>query len=52
MPSARWFSGATLSLARHPLRHRDDTPALIVMSEGGYREVLSHTELARHAMGL
>jgi acetoacetyl-CoA synthetase len=52
MPSAHWFSGATLNFAEHLLRRRDDQPALIAIGEHGGREQLSYAELAAHVAGL
>ncbi|MHC6225517.1 acetoacetate--CoA ligase [Pseudomonas sp. X10] len=52
MPDARWFAGATLNFAEHLLLRRDGRPALIALREDGTRQVLSHTDLARHVAGL
>ncbi|CAD5110414.1 acetoacetate--CoA ligase [Zestomonas carbonaria] len=52
MPSAHWFSGATLNFAEHLLRRRDDRPALVAVGEDGSREQLTHAELAQHVAGL
>ena len=52
MPSAHWFPGATLNVAEHLLRRRDDRPALVAIAEDGSREQLSYAELAAHVAGL
>ena len=52
MPSAHWFPGATLNVAEHLLRRRDDHPALVAIAEDGSREQLSYAELAAHVAGL
>lgn len=52
MPSAHWFSGATLNFAEHLLRRRDNHPALIAIAEDGTREQLTYAELAAHVAGL
>lgn len=52
MPSAHWFSGATLNFAEHLLRRRDAHPALISIDEDGSRQQLSYAELAAHVAGL
>ncbi|MBB2495984.1 acetoacetate--CoA ligase [Aquipseudomonas ullengensis] len=52
MPSAHWFSGATLNFAEHLLRRRDAHPALVAIGEDGSREQLSYAELAAHVAGL
>lgn len=52
MPSAHWFSGATLNFAEHLLRRRDEHPALVAIGEDGSREQLSYAELAAHVAGL
>jgi acetoacetyl-CoA synthetase len=52
MPSAQWFTGATLNFAEHLLRRRDDHPALVAIGEDGSREQLSYAELAAHVAGL
>jgi acetoacetyl-CoA synthetase len=52
MPSAHWFSGASLNFAEQLLRRRDQHPALIAIGEDGSREELSYAELAAHVAGL
>ena len=52
MPDAHWFRGTTLNYAAHLLRHQDDQPALISISEAGVREQLSFAELNAHVAGL
>jgi len=39
MPGARWFAGATLNYAEHVFAARNDSPAMIHVSENGQREV-------------
>ena len=45
MPGARWFTGARLNFAENLLRHRDDHPAMIAISEDGRRRTLTYAEL-------
>ncbi|WP_437880926.1 acetoacetate--CoA ligase [Pseudomonas sp. LRF_L74] len=52
MPSAQWFSGATLNFAEHLLRRDDEHPALIAITEHGEREQLSYEQLSAHVAGL
>lgn len=51
MPSAEWFPGATLNLAEHLLRRRDDAVAVVAVAENGQREQLTWAELAEHVAG-
>ncbi|MBK5512365.1 acetoacetate--CoA ligase [Pseudomonas sp. TH15] len=51
MPSAEWFSGATLNFAEHLLRRRDDAVAVVAVAENGQREQLTWAELAQHVAG-
>ncbi len=52
MPSAQWFPDATLNVAEHLLRRRDDHPAVVAIGEDGQREKLTYAELAQHVAGL
>ncbi len=52
MPSAQWFPDATLNVAEHLLRRRDDHPAVVAIGEDGQREQLTYAELAQHVAGL
>ncbi|MEL7185606.1 MAG: acetoacetate--CoA ligase [Pseudomonadota bacterium] len=53
---AGWFDGAKLNFARHLLRHRGDSAALVFCGEDGSRREVSHDELrndvSRVAAGL
>ncbi|SDI19875.1 acetoacetate--CoA ligase [Pseudomonas panipatensis] len=52
MPDARWFPGASLNVAEHLLRRRDDAVAVIAIGEDGSRETFSYAELAAQVGGL
>ncbi|WDY60421.1 acetoacetate--CoA ligase [Pseudomonas sp. PSKL.D1] len=52
MPEAQWFAGATLNVAEHLLRRRDDRPAFIAVQEDGTRRAFSHAQLAAEVAGL
>ena len=52
MPDARWFPGATLNVAEHLLRRRDQGTALVAVREDGQRRTLSHAQLAAEVAGL
>ncbi|MCG8294765.1 acetoacetate--CoA ligase [Pseudomonas entomophila] len=52
MPDARWFTDATLNVAEHLLKRRDDRPAVIAVREDGNRRQLTHNELVAQVAGL
>jgi len=52
MPGTQWFEGAQLNFAENLLRYRDDTTALITISEDGHRRTLSYRELHRAVAGV
>ncbi len=49
---AGWFEGATLNFARHLLRHRGDTEAIVFRGEDGSRRSLSRDELRNAVAGV
>jgi acetoacetyl-CoA synthetase len=42
---AEWFPGARLNFAENLLRHRDDHPALVAVTESGGSETITYREL-------